>query len=525
MHSRRVALPFAALAALALLAACSSSSDDRSAPSPSAHPTALRRSFLQAADHASVPRDLLVAIAHVEQGLDIPAQRLDLELDSAVPAAGPLMLRRGKLDTLARAAALSGKTELALRQDADLALDAGALVLAELGTQTGARSNDLASWKSALEQLSGYADTAHREEYAHRVFAALARGGHLAGRDGEVIDLPAHDLPPTLTLDLSSELHTLATAEYPGAEFIPTSCVDKCTFGRAGNAVKYIVIHDTEGGWDASVATLQNDPGKSVQYIVGTDGRVAQFVTEDTTAYHAGNFYYNQRSVGIEHVGYSKTPFAEAEYAASAKLVDYLAKKYSVARDRAHIIGHDQIPNGLRISESAAACASAPASCENNLDYGGAGHHTDPGVWEWATFMERLGASAKCNDVTNLWNCSNDKKQAFRCVGTKVTVEVCDGPGACEVKPNGQDDLCHVKPANAPPPPPAGSGDPAAPPPGDTAAPTQTTGANVAAPDGEQATDADSGCSTSPRERNGGLGPTLLLLISALVVVRRRRAA
>jgi len=317
----------AVVASLAMLAACSSSSP---VPSPTGDgPTALSRSFLHAATHASVPRDLLVAIANVEQGLDLPAQRLDLEADSAVPAAGPLMLRRGKLDTLARGAALSGTSELALRQDADLALEAGALVLAELGDRTGARADDLASWKTAIEELSGYADAAHREEYAHRVFAALARGGRFPARDGETIDLPAHDLPPTLTLDLSSQLHTLATAQYPGAQFFPTSCVDKCTLGRAGNAVKYIVIHDTEGGWDASVATLQNDPGKSVQYIVGTDGRVGQFVTEDTTAYHAGNFFYNQRSVGIEHVGYSKKPFAEAEYAASAKLVDYLAKKYT----------------------------------------------------------------------------------------------------------------------------------------------------------------------------------------------------
>ena len=514
----------AVVASLAMLAACSSSSP---VPSPTGDgPTALSRSFLHAATHASVPRDLLVAIANVEQGLDLPAQRLDLEADSAVPAAGPLMLRRGKLDTLARGAALSGTSELALRQDADLALEAGALVLAELGDRTGARADDLASWKTAIEELSGYADAAHREEYAHRVFAALARGGRFPARDGETIDLPAHDLPPTLTLDLSSQLHTLATAQYPGAQFFPTSCVDKCTLGRAGNAVKYIVIHDTEGGWDASVATLQNDPGKSVQYIVGTDGRVGQFVTEDTTAYHAGNFFYNQRSVGIEHVGYSKKPFAEAEYAASAKLVDYLAKKYAVARDRAHIIGHDQIPNGSRISESDAACASSPATCEGNVNYGGASHHTDPGVWEWATFMKRLGAAAKCNDVTDLWNCSSDGTQAFRCAGAKVTVELCDGPGACETKPNGQDDLCHVKPATTPPTPPATPSEPAAAP-DEPTTPTETTGAAVPSPDGGQTTsiDAGSGCTTSPRGRNEGLAPALLLLVSALVVVRRRRAA
>jgi len=160
------------------------------------------------------------------------------------------------------------------------------------------------------------------------------------------------------------------------------------------------------------------------------------------------------------------------------------------------------------------------------MNYGGASHHTDPGVWEWATFMKRLGVAAKCNDVTDLWNCSSDGTQAFRCAGAKVIVELCDGPGACETKPSGQDDLCHVKPATTPPTPPATPSEPAAAPDG-TTTPTETTGAAVPSPDGGQTTsiDAGSGCTTSPRGRNEGLAPALLLLVSALVVVRRRRAA
>ncbi len=523
MGNRGVSVRVAMLAMAGVLAACGSSGSGEST-TIDARGSALgtmSRSFGRAADHAAVPRDLLVAIAHVEQGLDIPAQRLDLEVDSAVPAAGPLMLRRGKLDTLARGAELAGTTELALRKDADLALDAGALVLAELGKQTGARTSELGSWKAALEELSGYADAQHREEYAHRVFATLARGGNLDARDGEVIRLDPHDLPPTLTLDVSSKLHALAVSEFPGAQWVPTSCSNKCTPGRAGNAVQYIVVHDTEGGWDASVSTLQNDPQKSVQYIVGTDGKVAQFVTEDTTAWHAGNFFFNQRSVGIEHVGYANKPFTEPQYVASAKLVDYLAKKYAVTKDRAHIIGHDQIPNGSNIAESAAPCSASPKECEANVNYGGASHHTDPGMWEWPTFMARLGAASKCDDVTNLWNCSNDKTQAFRCVGAKVTVELCDGSGACEVKPVGQDDVCHTgtKPTGTTPPtgtdPPNGQ-------PGDPA-PPQTTGAPLPEylPPTAPAEASGGGCNVSSREGGSSLG--LVLVAGALALARRRR--
>src|SRR5581483_7657813 len=244
------ALAFSFLA----LAACGAGSNV-----PSNGP--LGDALAQSARATGVPRDLLVAIAQVEGGLDMPAHRT-VDADNEVPAAGPLMLRRGRLDTLARAATLSGQSELSLREETDLALDAGARVLAELGTKTGATA-DLASWEAAIEEMSGYQDDAHRHEYAHRVFALLAAGGKLAGRDGETIVLPSHpDIPISLTVDLSSTIR-IAGAEYPGAEWFPTSCSNKCDTTRGGNSITGIVIHDTEGGWDASVSTLQNDPGKS----------------------------------------------------------------------------------------------------------------------------------------------------------------------------------------------------------------------------------------------------------------------
>ncbi len=517
-------------------AACSSNANDGGGTSNvgvDVNSGALSLTFDHAAQSTGVPRDLLLAIARVEDGLELPAQRTVLEIDNAVPAAGPLMLRRGKLDTLARAAVLSGKTELELRQNSDLALDAGARVLAELGTKSGARAEDLASWKAAIEDMSGYADDAHREEYAHRVFATLARGGVFDGRDGEKLSLGQHDLPPTLTLDISEALHTLTTAQFAGAQWIPTSCNNKCTIGRAGNPVQYVVIHDTEGGWDASVATLQNDPGKSVQYIVGTDGKVAQFVTEETTAWHAGNFYYNQRSVGIEHVGYASKPYTEAEYAASAKLVSYLAKKYGITPDRSHIIGHQQIPNGTKIAESAGPCVTSPSACAGNVDFGGADHHTDPGDWEWATYMPRIGGAAKCNDATTLWNCSYDLKKAFRCNAGKVAVETCDGTNACEVKPSGQDDVCNMgtKPTSTPP----STSTPADPgnvnvSPGDMAGVAQTTGAPVAGDDvsAPPAASDQGGCSVSHASGSGsasGFGLLALVGMIAALGTRRRRAA
>src|SRR5436309_3460912 len=90
-----IALGFAALAA------CGSNTGE-SDPIP--RPGALAQAFTTSAETARVPRDLILAIAAVEGGLEMPRIREGLESDAEMPAAGPLMLRRGKLDTLARGA-------------------------------------------------------------------------------------------------------------------------------------------------------------------------------------------------------------------------------------------------------------------------------------------------------------------------------------------------------------------------------------------------------------------------------------
>lgn len=496
--------------------------------------------FTDAGAKTGVPRDLLIAIAAVEGGLEIPALRT-VDPDATIPVAGPLHLRRGKLDTLKRGAELMGTTELALRQNADLALEAGARVLAELGAKTGATADDLASWEAALEELGGYADQPHRVDYAHRVFRVLNAGRTaLPARDGETVMLPAHPVPASVlseiarpTLPSGSPIVTFSGAEYPTAEWFPTSCSGKCDTNRGGNSVQFVVIHDTEGGWDASVSTLQNDPGKSVHYIVGQDGRVGQFVPESYTAWHAGNYWYNQRSVGIEHVGYYTKTYPTEEYVASAKLVDYLTKKYSVKKDRAHIIGHDQIPNGNVMAESSAPCSDSPKNCETGSNYGGAGNHRDPGDWEWCTYMPRFGGTCKCNDIWELWNCSSDKTQAFRCVSGKVELETCDGPGGCEVMPLGTADVCHQKPPSPPDAGPTDAGDDAAtadtgtsanddagPILGDSGTPGTDSGTGTNLGDSTDGSSGGCGCRTSG---NTGAASGIAPLLFAMVALLRRR--
>jgi hypothetical protein len=139
------ALTLGTLTTMCLAAGACSSQPETTASSDQA----LSRAFEASAQHHAVPRDLMVAIAVTEHGLEVAAKR-DVSPEVEIPSAGPMQLRHGRLDTLARAATLLHTTELELRKDADLALEGGAAVLAELAAKSGAQAGDLASWQSAM---------------------------------------------------------------------------------------------------------------------------------------------------------------------------------------------------------------------------------------------------------------------------------------------------------------------------------------------------------------------------------------
>jgi N-acetyl-anhydromuramyl-L-alanine amidase AmpD len=472
-----------------------------------------------AAARNAVPADLLKAIAAVEGGLMLSQTRL-LREDDDVPVAGVLELRHGAFNSLARAAELADTTEEALRVDTDLATEAGARVLAELGAESGASANELGSWRAAVDKLGGITDANTKNEHLLKVYSVLKSGGTFPARNSEQVVIPAH---PELALPIVARVEAASgTPQFPGATWFTTSCTNKCDTTRtAGNSVvDSIVIHDTEGGWDASVATLQNDGGKSVHYIVDADGsRVGQFVPESYTAWHAGNYYVNQRSVGIEHVGTAANPngYSDGLYQKSVALVKSIRTRWTVPLDRSHIFGHYQVPNGNNIPQSSSPCADPLDTCETSPNYGGAGNHTDPGVhWQWCQYMESLGGSCTCNDAYALWNCTTDKTEAVRCTNGKVEIDHCDQ--GCVPKPTGTDDVCNKSAGGGgggggttePPlttPVPDGKGDQAAPP--------------VGGGDGDPGSMGQSGGGCAMAGSSSTPGLLALMLFCVALVIRR----
>lgn len=543
--------------ALPLLALCTHCVAPEESKSP-VQRGQLGQAFSASAHEANVAEPLLYAIAQIEDGLDEPLVRKAAP-EAEAPQAGPLRLRHASFDSLGEAARVAGTTELALREDARLALSAGGKVLADLLARHGASMPEAANsadvdWapvKEALAEWSGYVDRWHQVDYATRVLGVLARGGEVTNRFGEALQFDAMDVPPALLLPEPKPVELLAfVPDYPGAEPFPmpanAAAIGKYKVGRDGTEIDLLIIHDTEGGWEGSVATFQSQGKSSVHYLIGKDGRLAQFTYEADTAYHAGNRIYNRRAIGIEHVGYAHLEYPEAQYAKSAEVVGSLATKYAIPSDRSHIIGHDQVPSSIQpdyVAADGPPCMMAPSVCQDTWYYGGASGHTDPGIWQWGPYMDRLGGVAKCNDLPSVLTCDSTGNYAMACAPTAGSatpvIDVRKCATTCTSTPLAGDagvtvDCAPITPPVEPPPP--GPRDAGLPPAADAAVPPPPP----VNPTGELDNDlnrydepvarggsvsAEGGCSAAPGRDSAPLhGFALVAFVASMLGVSRARS-
>ncbi|QYC43310.1 N-acetylmuramoyl-L-alanine amidase A [Nonomuraea coxensis DSM 45129] len=366
--------------------------------------------------------------------------------------------------TLPEAGRLIGVAPARLRDDPAANIRAGAALLASYhATQSAGRSasSDPADWYDAVARFSGADDPAAARQFADEVFAVIRAGMRRRTDDGYLVSLDpvpglrvprAHrepypeededvvfpDSDDTAALydpaEVTAASGRSSSAECPASlacEWMPAAHE---RFGKKGNKdygnhdrlfktrhVDYIVIHDTEGGYQG-IPTMIRDP-KYVSWhytIRSRDGHVAQHVKTNDLAWHAGNWDVNTRSIGIEHEGYLAKGgawYTEAMYRSSARLVRYLAAKHGVPLDRAHILGHDNVPG------------TTPKTV--------AGMHEDPGpYWDWAHYFELMGRplrGARKGDSVMIRPSYDDNRPRFTgCVTTKAGKE-CPPHGASTV--------------------------------------------------------------------------------------------
>jgi N-acetylmuramoyl-L-alanine amidase-like protein len=327
---------------------------------------------------------------HHDDGTEDPrgdSARPALHPRAAAPEPAP---SASSLHTAAAAAELTGVDERMLRTDATQNIRGGAALLAKYQQDLGVHSSNPADWYGAVARYSGATDTATAASFANDVFDVIAEGTARVTDDGQRVSLAAQPSVKPNTKQLA-ELGLRQTnqdeTECPhglGCEWIPAPYAEfDDTYGNHDLAnrpqsqkISYIVIHDTEETYDNTIRLVQDPTYVSWNYTIrSNDGHVAQHVKAKDVAWHAGNWYVNAKAIGIEHEGFGADGswYTEAQYRNSAKLVRYLAQKYDIPLDRAHILGHDNVPG------------TVPSTV--------AGMHWDPGpYWDWAHYFDLLGA-------------------------------------------------------------------------------------------------------------------------------------
>ena len=422
---RRARRTAGALASAALLlpllgAAPAVSTDDSSVSS-------LQRAFASAAAEYHVPQSVLLGVSYLQSRWDAHAgapsvsggygpmhltdaraalaERShhsegteDARGDSARPALHPAVIvpsdsrLPARLTTLPKAAELTGIPAERLRTDQRANVAGGAALLAAAQKDLGeAPSADPADWYGAVARFSGADDTATAATYANDVYDVIRTGEERTTDAGQQVALAAQPgvAPDTaqiretglggLTAD-GTECPKSVSCEWipaPYQEFGDNDYGNHDLGDRpVSQSIKYIVVHDTEGAWNGVLNLVQDPTYVSWNYTIrSTDGLIAQHVKAKDVAWHAGNWYINAKSIGIEHEGFLASPdawYTEAMYRSSARLVRYLAAKYGIPLDRQHILGHENVPGPTT--------STIP------------GMHTDPGpYWDWRHYFSLLG--------------------------------------------------------------------------------------------------------------------------------------
>jgi hypothetical protein len=300
------------------------------------------------------------------------------------------LARNSHLDTLDQAASLMREPASSIRasQSQDIAGAAAVLRADAISLSASHQApGTLGGWYGAVAEYSG-ARHDIAVMYANDVYRILQTGLTATAPTGEVVRIaPVAVTPDTATASTVTTAPALPAncTSNPGTDYplaynciVPASYAD-VTYHTASRPsdlpLLAITIHDTETTLDNTIGTFWNKRhGVSMHYVVDTDGTVYQCLNEKNVAFQNGNRWYNQRTIGIEHVGVDATGYQwynAAQYLGSARLVAYLLAKYNIPLDHEHVMSHGTTP--------APTLAASP-------------NHVDPGpYWLWAYYLGLIG--------------------------------------------------------------------------------------------------------------------------------------
>ncbi|EFH84036.1 peptidoglycan recognition protein family protein [Ktedonobacter racemifer] len=353
--------------------------------------TSLNTAFTQASQESGVPISILKALCYMEGRLSNHAGHPSL--DGGYGCMHLIQNERG--DTLTQAAKALHVDPQQLKSDSATNIRGGAAVLRDEAIQLSPSHTlpgNLGDWYGTLVAYSHATTHSTALMYADALFKIVQNGFSAPNETGEVVTLApesvkvnkatAKNIKAATTIPSGCQVD--ANVDYPGAVDCildpnaydctpPPAVYPYCTYESANRptdlSVNYVVIHDTETSLQGALNVFQSHTsGVSIHYIVDTDGTVYELLHDKDFAYHVGNYWYNQHSVGIENIGYDATGFLwynAAQYLASAKLTAYLVNKYNIPLDHDHIVSHGTVPS--------------PGLSTN---------HVDPGpYWLWTYYL------------------------------------------------------------------------------------------------------------------------------------------
>lgn len=385
-------------------------------------PQAVRQAeFAAAAAEFGVPLPVLEAVsydetrweAHAGQSnaeagygpmnlTDLTAAELDADgLTTQSPRYADL-LKAPAEHTAAAAAALLGTDTASVRGDEAQNIRGGAALLASYARSYGhgRPPRTLDGWYAAAARYSQSTEDKVAQAFADGVWDTMRTGAARTTQDGQRITLaPTARLHPNrddvrklglkeVTPPPSSQQpecpRSLHCDVIPGA-YTLLDPSDQRNYGSHDLAdrphdlqIRYITLHSTDETYDGTL-DLFRDPtyAAGAHYVVRSqDGHVTQMIPTKDIAWDSANRSFYQHSIGIEQEGWATHGaawYSENLYRSTASLVRYLAAKYDIPLDRAHILGHDNIPGGT--------------------EGGVATQHWDPGPgWDWEHFFDLLGA-------------------------------------------------------------------------------------------------------------------------------------
>jgi hypothetical protein len=322
--------------------------------------------FAGASHTYGVPQQVLESVCYLEGRLG--AHGGQASVDGGYGCMN--LVKNDKTDTLDQAAKLTGLSVSTLQHDTAANIRGGAAVLrAEALVLAPKLPATLAGWYAPIAAYSHASSRSVAGMYADAAYQLIQGGFSGTADDGSQVTLaPQAVTPDKSTLGsvplapaaLPSGCAQDSNVDYPSAIdcVVPTTydcnvVSGACTYQSSNRPTSYalydVTIHDIEGTAADAISTFQDiNSGVSVHYVIDSDGTVYQTLREKDIAYHAGNFWYNEHAVGIEHAGIDATGYQwynATEYLASAKLTAYLLNKYNIPLDHAHINSHGTTPS------------------------------------------------------------------------------------------------------------------------------------------------------------------------------------